>query len=176
MKSLPREQPELVTFRIEQLHACHVRRHQAHGSVEDTAIEGVEIAFLNQQCAGFMQLQRIVWRFSYVFAKLRNRHAGQLKHDTTPHQQIGPIPTLSRPEEARESLIRLSTMDLRVGFPATGMVLMARGGQGGQWVAMSLAHRNKCLSQKIMPAWEPNFFPTLSQDCAEIASFSNCAQ
>jgi hypothetical protein len=30
-------------------------------------------------------------------------------------------------------------------------------------VAMSLAHRNKCLEQK--------FFPTLSQDCAEIALF-----
>src|SRR6516165_5497672 len=90
MKSLPREQPELVTFRIEQLHACHVGRHQAHVSVEDTAIEGVEVAFLNQQCADFMQLQRVVWRFSYGFAKLRNRHARRLKHDTTPHRQISP--------------------------------------------------------------------------------------
>src|SRR5262249_27762679 len=29
MKSLPREQLELVTFRNEQLNACHVGRHQA---------------------------------------------------------------------------------------------------------------------------------------------------
>jgi hypothetical protein len=54
MKSLPHEQLELLTVGIEQLHACHVGRHNTDGSFEDAVIQGVEFALLNQQRADFM--------------------------------------------------------------------------------------------------------------------------
>ena|SRR5215469_6145149 len=55
MKSLPREQPESVTLRIERLHARHIGRHQDYGGVEDAVIQGVEVAPVNQHDADLMQ-------------------------------------------------------------------------------------------------------------------------
>ena len=79
MKSPPAEQPELATFRIEQLNAGHVGRHQLRGSFENVVIQGIEVALLNQQRADFMEdvVRRIeLWRFRL------------LKHDTVPWSSI----------------------------------------------------------------------------------------
>jgi hypothetical protein len=45
-------------------------------------IEGVEIAFLNQESADFVEC--VVWPFSYVFATLRDRRTRLLKHSGIP--------------------------------------------------------------------------------------------
>src|SRR6516164_739889 len=63
MKSLRREQPESVTLRIEQLHARHIGRHQARGSVKYGVIQGVDVAFWNQQRADFVQLLPVIAGF-----------------------------------------------------------------------------------------------------------------
>ena len=107
MKSSPGQQPKLFPLGIEFLHAPKVGGHQVNGGVEDAVIEGVEVALLNERCADFMQLlvgiallndfadflqmQNALLSFSDVFPAVRNRHARRLKHDTTPHRQIGPI-------------------------------------------------------------------------------------
>src|SRR5262245_39187150 len=60
MKSSPGQQPKFTLLGTERLHAPHVGGHQAYGGVEDAAIEGIEVALLNEQGADFLQSHRVV--------------------------------------------------------------------------------------------------------------------
>src|SRR5262245_12823961 len=83
MKSSPSQQPKFVLLGMECLHTSHVGRHQPNGGFEDALIEGVEIAFLNEQGADFLQSPRAVRSNSCVAVVTLRSAAGDCGRNET---------------------------------------------------------------------------------------------
>ncbi len=58
MKSFTCQQSQFIPLKGEHLQTPHVGRHEVDGRVEDALIQGGDVAFLNEQRAYFLQLQR----------------------------------------------------------------------------------------------------------------------
>jgi hypothetical protein len=63
---------KLILLGVVPLYAPHIGGHQTYGSIQDTLVQRVEIALLNEQGANFLQSKRDVRFFTQVFKHAAN--------------------------------------------------------------------------------------------------------